>query len=135
MHYAIHFVIEFVIKFPLIFSETTFVEVPKIHKIYKIYGPWKRAPYGIHKIKYSALGLDVNIALGFISCYISWLGLMPSALYTTPPLNMPNLLTLFVKYIFLHKYIAMLHSKCNLKSSSTCAWWNRFGCDYITNTQ
>ena len=27
--------------------------------------------YAIHTIKYSALGLDGNIALGFVSCYIN----------------------------------------------------------------
>ena len=37
-------------EFPLIFAETNFVEVPKIHEIREIYGPQKRAPYGIYSI-------------------------------------------------------------------------------------
>ena len=39
-------------------------------------------PRAIWKIKHSALGLDANIALGFASCYISHLSLMPCALFS-----------------------------------------------------
>ena len=38
---AIHVTIEF----PLIFGETNFVEVPKIHEIREICSPQKKAPY------------------------------------------------------------------------------------------
>ena len=34
------------IEFPLIFGETYFVEVPKIHGIYKIVALEKKVPYG-----------------------------------------------------------------------------------------
>ena len=39
-------------------------------------------PCAIRKIKHSALGLDVNIALGFASCYINHLGLVPRDLFS-----------------------------------------------------
>ena len=32
----------YAMEFPLIFGETNFVEVPKIHKIHEIYGPRKK---------------------------------------------------------------------------------------------
>ena len=49
-------------EFPLIFGETNFVEVPKIYKICEIYGPRKRAPYGIYSIMllmYSLPGMNL----------------------------------------------------------------------------
>ena len=36
--------------FPLIFSETNFMEVPKIHEIHKIMALEERAPYGMVKL-------------------------------------------------------------------------------------
>ena len=41
-------------EFPLIFGETNFVKVPKIHEIY---GPQKRVPYGKFLMKYTAIHL------------------------------------------------------------------------------
>ena len=38
------FAIRVTIEFPLIFIETNFVEVPKIHKIREMCSPWKRHP-------------------------------------------------------------------------------------------
>ena len=44
--------IHVMIGFPIIFSETSFMEVPKIHKICKICSPWKGCPMVQYEIIY-----------------------------------------------------------------------------------
>ena len=58
------------IEFPLIFGKTNFMEVPKIHKIRKIYSPGKKAPYGtLHK------GVHINVLPPFpITRYLRLVG-------------------------------------------------------------
>ena len=44
---SLQFAIHVTIGFPLIFGETNFMEVPKIHEIHVSCSPRKKAPYGI----------------------------------------------------------------------------------------
>ena len=58
------------IEFPLIFGDTNFVEVPKIHKMY---GPQKRAPYiavAVMVASYYTLAICLGENFDLIPCQV-----------------------------------------------------------------